>query len=141
MPSTRESVLLALKSALDGGLTCDVLRNEPLAQTVPAVGLAILRDGAPGEPIEVTLSPLTYHYDHAAELELYTSDASRDATFDARGVEIAAALAADRTLGGLCDWVEAGPPESEDLAVDGGASIKAAVIPIYLHYATTDPLD
>ena len=49
-------------------------------------------------------------------------------------------LAADRTLGGLCDWVEAEAPRPVDLAIDGAAGLKAAVIPIVLQYASTDPL-
>jgi hypothetical protein len=32
---------------------------------------------------------------------------------------IGAALAADRTPGGLCDWVEAEAPRPVDLPVDG----------------------
>ena len=48
--------------------------------------------------------------------------------------------AADRTLGGLCDWAEAKAPRPIDLAVDGAATLKAAVIPIVLHYASADPL-
>jgi hypothetical protein len=51
-----------------------------------------------------------------------------------------AALAADRTLGGLCDWVEAEAPRPVDLPIDGAASLKAAVIPVVLHYSTADPL-
>ena len=51
-----------------------------------------------------------------------------------------AALAADRTLGGLCDWVEAEAPRPVDLPVEGAASLKAAVIPVVLHYSTADQL-
>ena len=46
----------------------------------------------------------------------------------------------DRTLGGLCDWVEAEAPRPVDLPVEGAASLKAAVIPVILHYTTADPL-
>ena len=53
---------------------------------------------------------------------------------------IGTALAADRTLGGLCDWVEAEAPRPVDLPVEGAASLKAAVIPVVLHYSTADPL-
>ena len=42
-------------------------------------------------------------------------------------------FAADRTLGGLCDWVEAEAPRPVDLPVEGAASLKAAVIPVILH--------
>ena len=60
--------------------------------------------------------------------------------FDALAAGVGIALAADRTLGGLCDWVEAEAPRPVDLAVDGAATLKAAVIPIVLHYASADPL-
>ena len=51
-----------------------------------------------------------------------------------------AALAEDRPLGGLCDWVEAEAPWSVDLPIEGAASLKAAVIPVILHFTTADPL-
>lgn len=115
------------------------LRGDVLPERVPAAGLLILRDGEPGEP-EVTLSPLRYHYQHRAEIEAVVQGASRDATFDTLCASIGAALAADRTLGGLCDWVEAEAPRPVDLPVEGAASLKAAVIPVILHYSTADPL-
>ena len=64
----------------------------------------------------------------------------RDTAFDTICASIGAALVADRTLGGLCDWVEAEAPRPVDLAVEGAASLKAAVIPVILHYSTADPL-
>jgi hypothetical protein len=107
---------------------------------MPAVGLLILRDGDPGEPA-ATLSPLRYHYQHRAELEaVVQSGIGRDTAFDSLAASVGAALAADRTLGGLCDWVEAEAPRPVDLAIDGAAAVKAAVIPIVLHYAGDDPL-
>ena len=99
----------------------------------------LLRDGEPGEP-EVTLSPLRYHYQHRAEIEAVVQGADRDAAFDTLTASVGAALAADRTLGGLCDWVEAEAPRVVDLPVEGAASLKAAVIPVVLHYSTADPL-
>jgi hypothetical protein len=66
--------------------------------------------------------------------------ADRDATFDTLCASIATAIAANRTLGGLCDWVEAEAPRPIDLPVEGAASLKAAVIPVILHYSTADPL-
>ena len=110
-----------------------------LPERVPAEGLLILRDGEPGEP-EVTLSPLRYHYQHRAEIEAVVQGTGRDATFDTLTASIGVALAADRTLGGLCDWVEAEAPRPVDLPVEGAASLKAAVIPVLLHYSTADPL-
>ena len=138
MPSTRETVLAALHARLQP-LAALTLRDEVLPERIPAAGLIIMRDGQPGEP-EVTLSPLRYHYQHRAEIEAVVQGADRDATFDALCASIGTALAADRTLGGLCDWVEAEAPQAVDLPVDGAASLKAAVIPVVLHYSTADQL-
>lgn len=138
MPTTRETVLAALHGRLLA-LSALTLRDAVLPERIPPAGLIILRDGQPGEP-EVTLSPLRYHYQHRAEIEAVVQGATRDAAFDTLCASIGAALAADRTLGGLCDWVEAEAPRPVDLAVEGAASLKAAVIPVNLHYSTADPL-
>ena len=139
MASKRETILTALHMRLLT-LAAPVLRGDVLPERIPATGLIILRDGKPGEP-EVTLSPLTYFYEHRAELEVVIqAGTERDALFDALAASIGAALVTDRTLGGLCDWVEAEAPESVDLPIEGAAALKAAVIIVVLHYATQDPL-
>jgi hypothetical protein len=139
MPSTRETILSALHSLLQTQ-PAPVHRGEVLPERVPAAGLLILREGDPGEP-SVTLSPLRYHYLHRAEVEaVVQAGTGRDAAFDTLAAGVGTALAADRTLGGLCDWAEAEAPRPVDLAVDGTATLKAAVIPIVLHYSTSDPL-
>ena len=138
MPTPRETILAALHARLSA-LPATVLRGDVLPERVPAAGLLILRDGEPGEP-EVTLSPLRYHYRHRAEIEAVVQGGDRDAAFDALCAGIAAAFAADRMLGGLCDWVEAEAPRPIDLPVEGAASLKAAVFPAVLHYTTADPL-
>ena len=106
-PTTAESALLALFSALGASLPAGakLLRNAILPERVPAQGVAILRDGDPGEP-EVLLSPPRYIYEHRAEIDIAVEAASaaeRDATFDALKRAIGAAIAVDRTLGGSCD--------------------------------------
>lgn len=103
MPTSRETILTALQARLSA-LPATALRGDVLPERVPTTGLLILRDGEPGEP-EVTLSPLAYHYQHRAEIEAVVQGADRDTTFDALTASIGTALAADRTLGGLCDWV------------------------------------
>ena len=139
MPTLRETILTALADLLRTVPHVPVLRGEVLPERVPAAGLLILRDGEPGDP-EITLSPLAYHYQHRAEIEAVVQGDDRDATFAVLCASIGAAISADRTLGGLCDWVEAEAPRPVDLAVEGAASLKAAVIPVVLHYATSDPL-
>ena len=139
MPTTRETILAALQARLQT-LAATVLRDEVLPERIPPTGLIILRDGQPGEP-EVTLSPLRYHYQYRTELEVVVQAAKNRATaFDTLMAAIGTALETDRTLGGLCDWVEAEAPASVDLPVEGAVSLKAAVITVLLHYPTPGPL-
>ena len=67
MPTRRETILAALFARLSA-LPATAMRGDVLPERIPATGLIILRDGKPGEP-EVTLSPLTYFYEHRAELK------------------------------------------------------------------------
>ena len=140
MPTKRESILTALADLLRTIPHVPVLRGEVLPERIPSAGLLILRDGNPGEP-GVTLSPLAYHFQHRAELEVIVQSAEeRDTRFDQLVAQIGAALSADRTLQGRCDWVEAEAPQPVDLPVEGATGLKAAIVPILLHYATSDPL-
>jgi hypothetical protein len=139
MPTTCETILQALHALLQTQ-PAPVLRGEVLPERMPSAGLLILRDGDPGEPA-VTLSPLRYHYQHRAEVEaVVQAGIGRDAAFDGLAVDVGKLLSADRTLGGLCDWVEAEAPRPVDLPVEGAAALKAAIIPVVLHYASADPL-
>ena len=117
----RETILTALADLLRTVPHVPLLRGEVLPERIPPSGLMILRDGNPGEP-GVTLSPLMYHYQHRAELEVIVQTGEdRDARFDRLIGRIGAAIAADRTLRGRCDWVEAEAPEPVDLPIEGGA--------------------
>ncbi|MFN4129291.1 MAG: acyl-CoA transferase [Paracoccaceae bacterium] len=139
MPSTHETVVAALHAHLLP-LAALVLRDAVLPERIPAVGLIILRDGQPGEP-EVTLSPLRYHFQHCAELEVVVqSGAGRATAFDSLIAAVGTALETDRTLGVLDDWVEPKAPGFVDLPVEGAAALKAALIAVELHYTTTGPL-
>lgn len=141
MTTRREQVLSSLFTLLQGiGGGTIVLRNEVLPERIPAAGLLILRDGTPGEA-EVTLSPLRYHWQHRAEVEVFVRGSSGlELAFDALAERIGHAVAADRTLGGLCDWIETDAPEPADLAVEGAPTIRAAVLILTLHYTSNDPL-
>ena len=139
MPTARETILAALYARLQP-LAALTLRDDVLPERIPASGMIILRDGQPGEP-EVTLSPLRYHYQHRAELEVVIqAGTGRASAFDTLIAAIGAALDADRTLGGLCEWVEPEAPASVDLPIEGAAALKAAVITVVLHYTTNGAL-
>ena len=135
----RETILSALADLLRTVPHVPVLRGEVLPERVAPAGLMILRDGEAGEP-GITLSPLRYHYQHRAEIETIVQSPDRDAAFATLCTSIGAVIAADRTLGGRCDWIEPEAPHPVDLPVEGAASLKAAIIPVVLHYSTADPL-
>ena len=138
--SKREDVLAALFIQLAGVGGATVARNVSLPTRIPAAGLVILRDGTPGEP-EVSLSPLTYHYDHEAVVEVIVQgETTQDAQFDAICVAIGARLAANRTLGGLCDWLEGAAPDPTEIITEGGEPMKGAAVTITLTYSTTNPI-
>ena len=137
--SKRERILQALHMALSA-LPVAVQRGGSWGETLPPEGLLILRDGDPGAP-EVTLSPVTYHYVHAVEIEAFLSAHDHgDASFDLLTVRLGAALNADQTLGGLCHWVQTAAPQPIDVPGDLGALSKAAIVVVELHYSTDDPL-
>ena len=139
MPTSREAILTALADLLRTVPHVPVLRGEVMPERISPAGLIILRDGDPGDPA-VTLSPLAYHYQHRAELEVIVQGADRDTAFAALCAQIGAVIRVDRTLGGRCEWVEAEAPQPVDLPIEGAASLKAAVIMVVLHYSMSDPL-
>ncbi|MFQ6552951.1 acyl-CoA transferase [Aestuariibius insulae] len=133
-----ETIIREVEARLKVGLDADVKRGVSIPSRIGNSGLVIIRDGDPGDP-DVTLSPLTYHFDHALELEIFADGASdRFTRFDVIKEQISTVFAADRALGGLCDWIEAEAPRQEDLPVEGGATIKAAIIDVVVQYATAD---
>lgn len=142
--SKREQVLKAVLSALASAAPAGaaVLRNAVLPERIPAAGLMILRDGDPGEP-EHLFSPPRYYYEHRAEVDVLVdaaTPAARDAVFDALVQSIGAALAVDRTLGGLVDYALGEAPAPLDLPVEGAPGLKAASIGVILPYDSGDPL-
>ncbi len=143
-PSQRESAIGALFAVLGQlSLGTTVKRNAALPERVSDHAMAILRDGEMGEP-EVSLSPLTYHWQHQVTIELFVADpdaSERDARMDGLLGELAALIDADRTLDGVIEYAEIGPPKFEELAPDGSSGIKACLLPVVLHYSSSGPLN
>lgn len=141
--SKSEQVLQALHAALVAGMPgVAVLRNSSVPEMIPDSGLVILHDGDPGE-YEFLFSPARYFYEHRAEVDVIVeaaTPAARDAAFDTIKTGIAAVLAGNRTLGGLCDYVLGEAPAPAELPVEGASGLKAAVIAVLLQYDTPDPL-
>lgn len=143
MASKREQVIDAVKALIVAALPlAEVKRNLDKPERIPLGGLVIVRDGDPGEP-EVLLSPLSYTYSHRIVLELaaYAVDPlTREQALDAMLSSIGAAVMADRTLGGLCLFLETEAPSSDNLETAGAASARWAEAAIVATYTTSNPL-
>lgn len=143
--SKRLDVLLAVKALAAGA--------APLAEVLglsgddiglgdpPRAGRIIVRAGTPAL-VETTLSPVAYWYDHEVPVEIYAFD---EAALDALLVALGVAIDADRTLGGLVDWLDAVAPETDDLAAyspDGDllASDRVTTLNLTASYSTSGPL-
>ena len=144
--SQRENAIGALFSVLGqlslGTSGTTVKRNAALPERVADHAMAILRDGEMGEP-EVSLSPLTYHWQHQVAIELFVADpdaSAREARMDGLLTELASLIEADRTLGGVIEYAEIGPPKFDELAPEGTSGIKACLLPVILHYSSSGPL-
>lgn len=145
MASKREQIIEAVVSMIAGALPgVKIERNADKPERIPTGGLVVIRDGEAGEPEEVTLSPLTYCFAHRVGVEiavLADATASREQRLDAILGAIGAAVAANRTLGGLADFVEVTPPLTDDLEADGAYSARWASVDVVVHFATSDPLN
>jgi hypothetical protein len=133
--SVREAALAALFARLGATLAArspapKVLRNETVPQRLPAGGLVVVRDG---ETVEETaiLSPLAWAIEHRADVEVV---ATTGALLDALLIDIAAAIAGDRTIGGAVEWAQPGAPSFDDAEAEGAASARAASIPVTLFF-------
>lgn len=143
MASKREQVIAAVHALVVAALPlAEVKRNLDKPERIPSGGLVSVRDGDPGEP-EVLLSPLSYTYSHRIVLELavYASDPlTREQALDAMLSSIGAAVMANRTLGGLCIFLDTEAPSSDDLETAGAASARWAEAAIVATYTTINPL-
>lgn len=137
-------MLDAIKALVASALpNAEVKRNLVKPERIPPGGLAIIRDGDPGER-EVILSPLIYIYTHRIPIELAayeTSSQTREQVLDGMLGAIGAAVAADRTLGGLCDFIEAEAPATDDIEATGARAGRWADAAIVAVYGTPDPLN
>lgn len=139
--SAREAAIAALHGRLVASLAVrnpapTVLRGETIPQRIPAGGLVVVRDG---ETVEETpiLSPLAWQIEHRAEVEITVggaTPAARNALLDALLVDVAAAIIANRTLGGAVEWAQPSSASFEDVEFDGAAAARAASVPLSLWF-------
>lgn len=145
--SKRLAVLKAVKALVEATLPGATVRGLDSGAAAPervgANGQVIVRAGDPGDPA-IDLCPPVYHYDHVIPLDITAYQSAtvedEDALDQMMGL-IGAAVAADRTLGGRCDYLEATAPLTDDVVTEGAATAGTASLTIVASYSTTDPLN
>jgi hypothetical protein len=97
-----------------------------------------VRDGTTGEP-EVSLSPMSYEYEHQAALALSVVKLARgdaDALFASIVDAVCDLIDTDPTLGGTVDYAAIGGLDTDEVDENVMAGFKAAIVPITLYYTT-----
>ncbi len=101
-----------------------------------AGGAVVLAGVDAGEP-EIDLNPPTYHYEAAFTLAVL-ADTIEQA--DTMLTAIGAGIAADRTLGGACEWAEGVSPGLDEETMAGSDGHVDARCIVTAAYATQNPL-
>jgi hypothetical protein len=143
--STREAAIAALYTTLSTALASrspapQVVRNETVPQRLPPGGLVVVQDGETAEETPI-LSPLRWQVQHVAEVVVAapgSTPGERAQLLDALLVDIADAIVADRTLGGVVEWAQPQSPSFDDLDFEGAASVRAASVPVELWFTTSE---
>lgn len=144
--SKRVDVLDAVKALAKRAVPHAVVRgmstDEAKPMAVDPLGMVIVRSGDPGDP-EVDLCPPTYWWEHRIPIELaaYATPArTSQQVLDEMLTGFDREIRADRTLGGLCLYLDAEAPSDGESEVTGGKAVGWADFAIIASYSTTSPL-
>lgn len=143
MASRKEQVILAVVALVQAALpNATVRRNGDMPDRPEAGGLVVVRDGDMGDPISVMLSPLAYTYAHAVNLEIVAPAGAeqRSEVLDGMLAALGAAVEADRTLGGLCEWLEPTAPDTDDINPANTQPVRWSALDLVATYTTPNPL-
>jgi hypothetical protein len=150
MASRTEEALQALVGVLAeaaGGALPEPTRNRVLADALDALDsnatahLNIVDGDGEVEATELG-QPRVYEISQTAAVEWIvkaSTDADREAAFDAGLEAIATAIEADPTLGGVVDDTEITAVSRSNLAIEGVAQLKGAEISIRLQFTSHRP--
>lgn len=144
MAGERVKVLQAVEDLWRRALpAADIARNKSKAGRVMPGGRVIVRDGDPGEPTDIILSPLTYTYAHRVPIDVAAyAEGPKSAADVLTEMLTAVSLehAKDRTLGGLCEWSEFEAPAPDDAEPAAGEPFRWAEVVLVCTYDTRHPL-
>ncbi|MBM3928822.1 MAG: hypothetical protein FJ335_10240 [Sphingomonadales bacterium] len=142
--STRRRVAQALAAGMAAavpgarirGFDGDAERPERVSTGGEIIGF----DGSPGTP-QIDLSPPAYNYDHVFSVELAAGPGdAQAAALDAMLLAIGVWIDANRTLGGLCSYLDVRAAETDETVIPGASPQQWATVDIIASYTTSNPL-
>lgn len=142
MASQHEQVTVAFGALLTAALAAaKVERDAPWPVRPAPGGQVIYRDGEQGDP-EESFSPHQFTWRRELEAEVFGPQGSdgRHELLDGMLTTIDAAIEADRSLGGLCAWLEVSSVVRDDVATDNGQPVRAARLTVTAEYTTSSRL-
>jgi hypothetical protein len=141
--SRQLDIVLALKAlsalALPGAELVGFDKDTTKPLRIGPDGAVIGHPGTPGDP-DIDLSPPAYNYVHRFYLEVAGPNGAGGAALDAMLIALGVGIAVDRTLGGLCDHIEAVAPERNDRTLQAAPTVNWAMVAIDATYTVSDPL-
>ena len=148
MTSHRLQVLTAVQALVAAAWpACDVrgfVADAMKPERIPAAGMIIGDPGDPGDP-EMEMSPLTYIYTHQIPVEIVMPVASgnaaaTEAALDAAAAAIGAAVVANRSLSGLCQFLDVTALTVTADDVTNAVPVRLGSFDIVAEYAVNNPL-
>ncbi|MDR7232293.1 hypothetical protein J2X45_003399 [Caulobacter sp. BE264] len=140
MGTKREAILAAVETLLQSAVPLSsVSRDEVKADEIDPAGTFVVFDGDPGEP-EIDLSPLRYTWTHRIPVSVGARGGDPRGLLDTVLKSVGVAISANRTLGGLCEWLDAEAPSPDPLEAPGTEVHRWTDLIIIATYATTSPL-
>lgn len=112
-----------------------------LPEEIPSGGFLNIWDTDPGQPDDVLGGFNEAYYSHAFEIDIIAASgisATRRARYAALVAGLGAAIAADKTLGGLVAGILYGQPAAAAERILGGDDWKAATLSLSIDYQAAD---
>jgi len=110
------------------------------AHRISPLGTVIIHFGDPGDP-DIDLSPPIYHYEHRIPVQIAAAISATPLKERLDGIkgQIATAVFADRTLGGLVTWLDVSALDLADITVRNGQTQRGGAFDIIATYSTPTP--
>lgn len=136
LAAVRALVAAACPNADVRGFTVDAAKSERIG----AGGMIVGDPGDPGDP-EYELSPLAYIYTHRIPVEVWLpANTADDSALDGMAQAIGEAIVANRSLSGLCQFLDCTGATLISDDSNGTVPLRIASFDIIAEYAVNNPL-